>query len=567
MAGRVGQIANDRTWGVDNPHISNDLNSFGQTAFTPTLALKASVGGGQGTYSHFKVNVANNYAISGQIAPAFLYDFYFRVHLTPFSLKLGDITGVESHDVELWNSHLTPQSLGSISKTGDDDITLIQPTPTPTVLQPLEYRIYQVRATLEGAPEILAQFNFNFPTESPNLIATGSRVRLFPYPPNRKLPLVETLEWKTDVLRAFSGKEQRRKLRNIPRRSFEFDIQVSGEDAQYWQNLMWGWQARTFAIPIWTDKTTLVSGALAGAMTLTCHTVDLGFQNGGTLVIYVNNQISELCDLLSFGAGVIRLKRPLNNAWPAGTAVYPCVFARLPEQVTQTRHTDSVLTSRCLFTTSPLSTDPTIASTPSPTLYDGLEVITIQPNWINGLQQEYSHKTTGVDFSVGVTQYLGREKNPVRLLPFSWLLSDRIKIAELRSFLGRQSGRLKTCWLPSWTSDFTVASYIQALEFTITVRENNFARFVGINPNNDRIMIRTRSNGVFYRKILGVGISSDGVNPALTIDAQLGVTLQTDDIIAIHLLHRVRLATDKFDFQWHTNGVATLDTNFMTIDQ
>ena len=42
---------------------------------------------------------------------------------------------------------------------------------------------------------------------------------VFPFPPDARGDIVETLAWQTDVLRSTSGAEQRRALRLAPRRT------------------------------------------------------------------------------------------------------------------------------------------------------------------------------------------------------------------------------------------------------------------------------------------------------------------------------------------------------------
>ncbi len=389
----------------------------------------------------------------------------------------------------------------------------------------------------------------------------------FTYRPNYKNPIVETLEWRTDVMRSFSGKEQRRALRQSPRRGFEFGVQIKGFQTQKWQNLMWGWQSQSFCLPVWTDHTTLLSDVTPGASTISCNTAYRTFAPSSFLMFYSSASLFEVVEVLNVTAGVITLKAPTTKAWSAGDMVYPCVLAHLPSEVNVQRVTSDLLIANCTFATSPDNTFDNIPTTAAPTTYDGLEVVTVQPNWVNGLGQNLTDVFQQIDVGVGQIRWLERELNPSKLLPYSWLLNGREAIAEFRAFLGRQSGKLKTCWVPSWTDDFTAILQISAASKNFPVLENDFTRLVGINPAYDRIMIRTKSGLTFYRRITAFTQSGDGVNPALVLDSALGVALTASDILAIHMLHRCRFATDKFDLQWHTNGVVTIDSNFTTVDQ
>lgn len=551
-----------------NPTLSQDGLSFDKIAWPFTLAINSSNRVANPYVRKANVDVPAKRALSVSVANSYFGDYYHRIHVVPTEINLGDVVSNQMRNIEVWNANLVAASLNSIVGQGDTSgINLIQPEPLPATFKPNEAKTYQVGVTLTGSPTIDASYVFTFDGQTTILKISGRRVVLFPFRPNFKYPITESLEWKTDVIRSFSGKEQRRGLSNKPRRSFEFDIMLKGTDAQYWQNLMWGWQSRVFSLPIWTDRSKLTANVLAGAQTIQCDTRKLNFVAGGILVIYVDEYHNELGEIESFNNSSITLKRPLLNDWALGTTVYPCVFAHLPTELNVVRQTSDLLTSRCSFKTSPDVTDPFLPSGSATTTYDGLEVLTAQPNWQNGLGQNVTNQFSEIDFGVGQMRWLQKELNSSKMLPYSWLFASRANIADFRSFLGRQSGRLKTCWIPSWTDDFTPMLIIEASSNILPVKENGFGRMVGVNPANDRIMIRTKAGQAFYRRITNITLSPDGVNSALVLDAPLGVRLAASDITAIHMLHRCRFATDKVDFQWHTDSVAVVDSNFTTVDQ
>jgi len=552
----------------ENPSLSTDGRVYAKVEWPFLVSGQFSSNLASALTRKLNVSVPARRDLPGAKSGSYLNDYWFRVHVAPSLIAFGDLVSNQTRNVEVWNANVTSTLLQSVTPFGNiNGVTIVEPDAAPTSFTANESRIYQIGVTLNGSPTIDAGYTFVFTGQTSNVTITGRRVVLFPYKPNFKIPFTEALEWRTDVLRAFSGKEQRRGLSATPRRSFEFDIQVRGDETQYWQNLMWGWQERIFSVPVWSDASPLTENATAGNLTIQCKTANLSFVANGIAVIYLDQRHSEMVEIESFNATSITLKEPLGLNWSSGTHVYPCVFAHLPTEVNVTRHTSNVLTGRCVFKTSPDITSPFTPDTSAPTIYDGLEVITVQPNWANGLNQNLTHNFEEIDYGIGQIRWLKKETNPSKLMPYSWLLRDRAMIVAFRAFLGRQSGRLKTCWIPSWTDDFTAVLEIEASSTVLPVVENGFSRLVGVNPSNDRIAIRTKSGQVYYRRITAITLSPDGVNPALVLDSALGDHLLADDILTINMLHRCRFATDKFNFQWHTGSVVTVDSNFMTVDQ
>ena len=565
MPARNGQVAQGFTYMEQNPLLSSDLGGYGGTSFIPDLPFDAGESK-QGNYSSYRVPEATPWAINVQRAPSFFEDFYNRIHVTPSVIPLGDILANQSRNAEVWNSHLSPKLLSSIAGQDIGELVLTEPFPAPTVFKPNEFRIYQIGIPANGTPTVNANYVFKFPGESPSVKITGRRITLFPWPADFAKGIVETLEWKTEILKSYSGVEQRRGLRDIPRRTFEFSVVLTQLSSQRFNNLMWGAQSKTFAVPVWQDKRYLTAGAALGTKTLSCDTSNVCFQVGGLAVLYVSETLNEVVEVAAINPSSIVTSQPLGFTWPLSTEIYPAVLGHLPTSANVQRHTDNTLSAQCVFKTSPDVTDACAMEGVTPNLYDGIEVVLDAPDWGSGLSQQYTHQFNETDFGVGAIRWSPVEKNPKRVTPYSWLLSGRQTISDFRSFAARRRGQLKPVWLPSWTDDFTILSNTTAVAPSIEVVDNLFMRQVGVNTTNDRVMIRT-AVGTFYRRITSIGFAADGVNTALFLDSPLGVAVAKNQVLAIHMLKLSRLATDKVSLVWHTDSVVQVASNFTTIDK
>ena len=88
---------------------------------------------------------------------------------------------------------------------------------------------------------------------------------ILPFEPNWSTPVQETLSWKTGTVMTQVGAEQRRALRREPRLGIQFESLLTASDVSLLQSILMGWAGRTFAVPLWYGKSTLVGGAAAGA--------------------------------------------------------------------------------------------------------------------------------------------------------------------------------------------------------------------------------------------------------------------------------------------------------------
>jgi len=126
------------------------------------------------------------------------------------------------------------------------------------------------------------------------LVVTGRRVVVFGMRPDWSQGITERLEWLTEVLEAYDGTEQRVRLRQLPRRGFEYGFLIEGRDAQVLDHLLFAWGARIYCLPVWTDVSTLAGEAAIGSTALTVQDVaNSDYHAGGLAVLWRSNTRHE----------------------------------------------------------------------------------------------------------------------------------------------------------------------------------------------------------------------------------------------------------------------------------
>ena len=205
-------------------------------------------------------------------------DWYFRIHILPNNLELGNVVSNEIFIIGVWNAWIaTSQTLNSITPFDATGTSLTgQPSP-PLVYTPNQQLDYTLSIDPLGPPTIDATYTFTFAdAEVVVLSMFGQRITAWALTPDWATPIEEKLGWKTDKLRAWDGTEQRRALRIAPRRNVKIATWMSKQDKQFVENQLFAWGALIWALPIWWDGQRLSAPSNPGDMLVLADTVGRG---------------------------------------------------------------------------------------------------------------------------------------------------------------------------------------------------------------------------------------------------------------------------------------------------
>lgn len=496
--------------------------------------------------------------VDGAIAADFLADWYFRYHFIPGSLNLGNVVTAQSRDVLLWNAFLTPQEIQDFGITASEGLGAVSPTSVPYTMQPLELLTYTVQAAAQGAPQINASLVWVIEGQTFNVPIIGQRIVVWPFSPTWQNGLAESLEWRSTVIRAFNGKEQRTALRRTPRQTIEYTSLMTGLEAQTFENIMFGWQYRQFALPLWQEKSRLTEGVPGGLDVLQLQTEGRRIKPGSLLVIFADFQNFETVEVETVGPNSVVLRAAVQRDWPEGTPVFPVTIANLANEIPTQRATDATMTARVRFAVDPSFDDAAIPVETGLPVYRGIELyVGNRPNWAQQIDFIYRADVDLIDF--GTSRYRTRARNstPYHEKRTNWQVTSRQAIAQLRAFLGRRQGRAVPVWMPSGNIDFKLLDNITAVALVIDVMPNDYDRLVGQAPNKRDILIELRDGAVFARRIVSSTLGASG-ELRLGIDAALGQNVSIAQVKRISYLGLYRLTGDAVTFNYLSQTTATV---------
>jgi len=536
---------------TDNPRVP--LTLFNQALPTPNQAVEVYAND-----SGLAINIGPPGSVSpGAIINAFGIksfeaDYYHGVHIVPNPIALGNLLSDQVRTVEVWNAHESNQLLTDIASTGATGLNLTGPFSAPTTFGPLESRIYQLSVSTSGPDTIDAGFMFNFPSESPVLDVTGTRVIVWPYGPNWTQPLTERLEWLTDVIESDDGTEQRISLRAAPRRAFEYLITASQTEKRRLETLLWDWQAHAFAVPIWTDIGRLTSAAAKGDSLLSLATDDMDYHDGGLAVVMGDSSTHEVVEIGTVSSASVTLARPIKNAWPAGTRIYPARIGRLQDSQDLSLYTASLENAQVRFDIQYNSA--ITAAEFSATTYRGLPLLEVRPNWRDNISGAYRRKLQQFDNATGVRAVDDLSGRPVTVQDYLWTRSGRANIQAFRQWLHARAGKLTPIWVQTYQVDLVLTQDVQITDDFIRVQNVGYAQHIQQAIGRRDIAIRLIDGTVYYRRIIA-SLEVDSQTEQLTLDSAIGQAVNSADVQMISWLQICRIESDAIEMQWRSAGV------------
>lgn len=327
-------------------------------------------------------------------------------------------------------------------------------------------------------------------------------------------------------------------------------------------NLVYGWGGRMFAMPLWQEKAKTTAPSTSGTNTVAAPTFAKTFASGGMAVLYRSSRDFEIIEIASATSTTITTARPLVSSWPAGVLVIPLMVGALDANVPTSRAADTHVDAVVRFVSSPIDNNPRIADTVAPLLYRGEELYTGETNWIAPLQVEMMTRETRVDGETGIFRLIKRAPFPLLTRGFSWLVKDKLAAEGLREFFGRRRGRFKPVWIPSGTRDFKLIEPATDAQSTIYVSNNEYGSLVNMQEARRDIVIIMRDGERICRRIDAYGVDEQG-RGLLTLNAAVGRDLTDANIKKISYLGLYRLGSDSITFSWRTEKGAVVETNLV----
>lgn len=531
-----------------NPRISADGHDFDrigfpyfiEDVFSPVLA-------GPVSYTA-DVSVPARREVPGAKLNSYLQDYYFRVHVRPSEVNLGNMLSAETRQVEVWNAYTVSKNLASITALNADNLNLVDPLSLPDTFSANESRIYTLSIPIEGSPAINATYLFNFPSESPPLRIVGQRVVVWPFVPQTKFR--ERLEWLTDILQPYAA-EQRLALRVAPRQSLQYDFQLDPWQYSRAKALSSAWAFRVYGIGVWAEATRL-GAVLSGVTSVNLNTTNADYRANDIILLWESDTKFLAVEITSIASGAISLKKPLAMSF-LNAFVMPLRVARTLQGSEFSRSNTDITKMRATFQVDrnkDLAGSGYVSAFPQ---YRGKDVLIDRSVVLGELSERISRSLDIFDNGSAPIVVIPSRGYMDRRETLTFDPQNRTEVWAMRKWLHARRGKQKTFWLPSWNNDLALVKNILASDITISVKGINYASYYGVT---DIMVQRTDGTRAFKRALSGaVDVNGDDV---LTLESAFGVAIPISSVAFISFIRHVRFDSDSLDLAHDYAGRVSL---------
>lgn len=523
---------------------------------------------------------------SGQLASScqrnYLYD---TLHIVPGRFDLGAIGSDQRPVSDIWNAYLTPVTIQGINSVNGAGISSsiydgnVQRT-LPYILHPLaeaEWRfVVQFAlgpATIDSDQTLeTTEYGFFGP-----VVITGQRSHLWGLTHNWTSPFMEQLEWRTSIQTSFNGREHRAALRRAPRIAGELESYLKGEALRKFEHLTSSKQASWLVLPLPQYMAKLSTSIVAGETILQVDDARFrGFEiDQQVMLVEPLSGRAETSTVAFLADSFIELQSGIAGAWPAGTLIHPAGQARIRGSLPLVWQTNEFAAGRVAVDFQPTYTLPSIASSsnggvdvgnPGPVdIYEGYEVVPIDPDWAGGLSKDLGYESGVIDGLTGMIYAYETHTRQRVSIRYPWLLKDYYQAAVFRAFLARRLGMAKPFWMPTFTSNLrSVPASYPIGETVLRVYDSGFFDYAFNLENRQDIQIELFNGRVFRSKILSANKASASETD-LVLETAFPWDVNSAFIRRIGFLTYCRLASDSVTFEWLAPGAARVELTLITV--
>ncbi len=290
------------------------------------------------------------------------------------------------------------------------------------------------------------------------------------FKPNWANGIVERLEWLTTVVATYAGREQRRRVRLTPRRSFEISYNRSGRERTFFDLWMMNLAAEEVFLPLWHDQGSLTRAADAGDADLRVDTAYREYLPGGYAVLVKDSFTYEIVEIDEVLEDRVTLADFLTMAWPKNAKLYPLRLATLDPETQAQALTSRVNNVTLLYTlTGPNEIDDA-GDWDDFYKINGLPVLTKEPNRADAIDTGWGYSVIENDQQLGLRRRVVLRDSAQTVQGYNWWAKGREAQYRVRQLLYRLMGRFRPVYLPTFADDVVLSAPAVAGSYWITIQ-------------------------------------------------------------------------------------------------
>ncbi|MDC0003810.1 hypothetical protein OAE19_05360 [Porticoccaceae bacterium] len=452
-------------------------------------------------------------------------DFYHRIYILPRIINMGSIASQQERTFNVWNAFLTTKTLTQITESGTDGLSIS--APASGSFQPLQWQPYTLTVSEEGPSDVSGIYEFDFGTDTPQLLVTGTRIIIMPFIALNKIE--ESLQWRTDVMKAF-GQESRRGVRSSPRQGIDYSVHVQATERQRLEKLLEK-QTTAFGVPVWWEQQSV--GAISlGATQINLDTTSSDFRVGGLVFIWDDNNNFEAVEVATIDPTDITLNGSIKANY-SNPLVMPMRVGYLRGASMDRMHRDNNIANIKFV----MREYAAIAAGTFPQ-HEGDDVLLDASVNTRSKKITISMNRQWLDNGIGaVTPYANEDR--VRVVDSQeWIRKGTAQKWLLRQWLFARAGQRNSFYVPTFQNDYVLLQTISDVATSIIVGPTDEAAPIDI-------YIQLKDGTQFTRRITGIVPNPSLPQEQWTFAGALGQEVLVSDIRLLSRMRHMRQSSDE----------------------
>ena len=405
--------------------------------------------------------------------------------------------------------------------------------------------------------------------------------------------ITESFEFKTDVITAYDGSEQRIKTRQIPRHSLSFDYDAMNLfQAQWLRGMSRIPQSDLWYVPLWCRPGYLREDFIMHGKSLYINTdYTYNFEGCEWIEIFVEDDYMQsgtnlICRVDHFSDGIITLHKKIDRPLLVkNTFIFP-LFKFSVRPSTSMNYVYSNGTAVTLGFED-LLLEPAIHvpykyrneydiniekfnQWNMPNDIDGVEVLLNSPQWLDdsSMRLQVDRNINRLDAETGVFIYDMKNYSTYDVHSMDIYLCGIKMINNMIKFFNRRGGKYQSFYCPTYANDFELIFDVLPTSNTLYTKYTHLYKFYANNSRKKKLIVFTKDWHSYIYDIMAYSHEViGGIDYGKLILSQpVDIMLKKDNVLMISYFNRVRFDNDTLALNYESNAVANTTLVMREVD-
>lgn len=556
----AGPIVHNQLAGGEYPYADTGDGGYWTVAMgvLPTTALV-------GALTNNPVPIVTGLAHAAVIAAGWGDLWYDKIHVIPSSIAFGNVLSNQQRTIEIFNSYLTGKDFTDFTNNAGQGVNITNLPSFPYEIDGFSSILLTLQVSTIGPPTIAGDLVFETEVRDASVLLTGRRVILMPVRP--QFPVVEVLEYLTDIMESRNGTEQRIQVADVCRQLISLSFFEDDPEGSNLRMLLFDWLPRVWGVPCWWEERNLTADVTPGLQTIQVSTTFCDLRVGGLAVVYTDQFDAEALEVQSFDASSVTFTSPLERAHLASNSTFMPVRIAYADQ--QPRGSQLLQGQQKLsmdFETIDGVDNSSAAAFPTFNSKVLLDEHSLVPGG-GQVAQGWQRKVKQLGSPAG-RRRLFADNDRSRLSTLKgFFINTPQRLWEVRQLFHQLRGSLTSFYLPSFRNDLVVTANIAGGGTGVTIKNVGFATFVGQRQPFAAVRLVLNDGTTFTRTINASSVVSPTAEQITVSSSFSGSLITVAQIKRLELLMLVRCKDDRITFEHRRPGRATGTMEVITVKE